>query len=229
VGNTPIQSKHLLNLHLNYEENMSRSAIRLHDDVTTAISQLKLKLNLLCSDLAGGDLGHTKEIIAINQDLDQILNRSRGITEDMRPPVLDDLGLGDALQWQARAYSEESEINVYMEHNFKGNDLPEPLKTGIFRLFQDLLKNLSHVNEATSVKLAFDKKESSLIIHYQDNGIGLSLALAEGHDVKEMILIQARVLGLEGELSFGTPSQEGNDFRIILPLKARTIHKEGKL
>jgi signal transduction histidine kinase len=203
----------------NFEEHRQQWACRLHDHVTMSLAQLKLRFNLLCRDLITEDSPKMKALKDINQNLDGILVESRHIMGEIRPPALDDLGLGDALAWQARLHSQKTNVDIHLTHNLDEHILQEPVKTAVFRLFQDLIQGLSCLTEASAIRVKLDLQEERLQIHYLDNGIRLSEGGGEPARHREIITVRGRILGLGGKITFNRAAPEGNDLMIDLSIK----------
>jgi signal transduction histidine kinase len=208
----------LVQIQTSYEESFDRIATLVHDQVVTALSNLKLEINMLWGDSRSTGSPKKNELEKINRLIDLTIEESRELMAEMRPPILDDLGLRDALEWQVRDIIEKTSLDIRLIQKMDDYIFCDPMKTWIFRLFQDLIKGLSIVAEATKVSVTFELKEDRLIINYRDNGISLSDCESGHAELSEMILIRARVFGLRGELIQSTSIPEGNDLCISLPL-----------
>jgi signal transduction histidine kinase len=104
------------------------------------------------------------------------IEESRRIQMDLRPSVLDDLGILPTLEWFCREYQKiYTHIRIEKGTNIKENDLSPEVKTVIFRVMQEALNNIAKHSNADLISLSLRKKESRIELTVQDNGMGFEL------------------------------------------------------
>ena len=109
-----------------------------------------------------------------------IKNEVRRIMADLRPSVLDDLGIIPAMDWFCREYEKTySHISVEKQIGLAEDDVPDSLKTPIFRISQEAMNNIAKYSQATLVNLPIRKADGKILLTIQDNGQGFDLKLSE--------------------------------------------------
>jgi signal transduction histidine kinase len=104
------------------------------------------------------------------------IEESRRIQMDLRPSVLDDLGIIATLTWFSREFQQTyPNIRIEKEMNIQENELPDPLKTVIYRMSQEALNNIAKHSKANLVRLSIGKEGDSIELTIQDNGMGFNL------------------------------------------------------
>jgi len=104
------------------------------------------------------------------------IEESRRIQMDLRPSILDDLGILPTLEWFCREYQKiYTHIRIEKETNIKENDLSPAVKTVIFRVMQEALNNIAKHSNADLVSLSLRKKEGRIELTVQDNGMGFEI------------------------------------------------------
>jgi signal transduction histidine kinase len=95
---------------------------------------------------------------------------------DLRPSILDDLGILATIGWFTREFQKVySQISVEKEIRIEEKDVPDPLKTAIFRVIQEAMNNISKHSKATLIQLSLGKKEDKIELVIEDNGMGFDL------------------------------------------------------
>jgi signal transduction histidine kinase len=159
-----------------------RIARELHDSVGPSLSAIKYSLE------RGAELHRQSR----HADTQPLLGRTiqlvraaiadiRSIAMDLRPPVLDDLGVASALEWLSREFGETySHIGVHTRIDVTDADIPSQLATTIFRCAQELLNNVAKHSKAHHVSVTLSRDASKVTLIVCDDGIGLPNTSASG-------------------------------------------------
>jgi signal transduction histidine kinase len=131
--------------------------------------------------------------------------------------MLDDLGLIPALEWQAREVSRRSSIKVKVVAENVSDSLPDPVRTGIYRLVQEALNNVARHSGAKSVLVTVQQKEGSIVLTVKDDGSGFEPDKTRGLGLLGM---EERVKQLGGRLEIESQPGHGTLLRATLPLAA---------
>lgn len=203
------------------QENERRHiAHELHDEIGQALTGIKLNLNALQPSIqAETDKAVWQDTLAItNQTLEQV----RNLSLDLRPSMLDDLGLAAALRWcldrQARRagfasqfLSESSETGVSKE-----------VETVCFRIAQECLTNIARHAQARQVRVELHRSESDLELLVADDGVGFDVSAACERAVRGTSLgllgMQERVRLLGGQLEMESAPSRGTRVRVRFPI-----------
>lgn len=166
------------------EEERARLSRDLHDGISQWLVSIKLQVESGVAKLIG-NAGHP-EVARSSLDraagqLNDVLGEVRRISHDLRPALLDDLGLAAALEHLVREFSEHTSIDIKFRSHGKTDGLTDVVKTVLFRIAQESLTNIKrHANASSaSMHLMVDKKTVKLII--LDNGVGFDVAGVSSH------------------------------------------------
>jgi signal transduction histidine kinase len=159
---------------LEIQEEERRSLSReLHDEVGQSLTALRMEISHAMSMVPDSDarirLARARELA------ERTVRMVRDISLLLRPSLLDDLGLGAALQWQMEDFSRRSGIRTEFEGAELGEHLSDATKTCIFRIAQEALHNCEKYSRAKLVRVLLAQDEHSLVLEVQDDGIGFSL------------------------------------------------------
>jgi signal transduction histidine kinase len=112
----------------------------------------------------------------LGSNVTEINNEVRRIMADLRPSILDDLGIIPAITWFCREYQKTyTHISVENQIGISEDEVPDSLKTPIFRISQEAMNNIARHSQASLVNLSFRKEDNKIWLTIQDNGQGFDL------------------------------------------------------
>jgi signal transduction histidine kinase len=198
-----------------------------HDELGQALTGCKLDL----SWIAGRLPREQKELIAktraLSTHIDSTIQMVRRIATELRPGILDHLGLAAALEWQANEFQTRTGIQCEVHASLQDTDLTPELNTTFFRIFQETLTNVIRHAGATQVKVELRQRDDKVILDVRDNGRGISRA--EINNTKSMGLLgmreRAALLGGEFKIS-RLAGGEGTRVTVSSPLPHQTREQE---
>jgi signal transduction histidine kinase len=155
------------------EEERTRIARELHDDLGQQLTGLKLELSWLASRIKEGRLPPEERIVEMKQQLDDAISSVRRISTELRPIILDDLGFSEAVKWLVAEFTKRTQIPVELDLKAEICVSNLELATALFRIVQESLTNVTRHAEATQVQIVLEKTDEHLILIVSDNGIGL--------------------------------------------------------
>jgi two-component system sensor histidine kinase UhpB len=199
------------------EEERLMVAREIHDEMGGGLTGLKMDLSWLLRKM--GDADPCEERVALmdkihtsNALIDQMIKVVRRISADLRPSVLDDLGLIAALSWQAQEFTSRTEIQCEFVTHIDYINLEDETATGVFRVFQEALTNVMRHSQATKVAVVLREDErslfgdESLVLEIRDNGRGITEEEILNPESLGLLGMKERVLAFRGELRiFGEP------------------------
>jgi len=157
------------------EEERTRIAREVHDELGQALTGLKLDLSWLATKLAARNREPVQEKIRTMTDhIDETIQTVRRIATELRPGILDSLGLIAALEWQANEFQSRTGIPCVVTTTVADTLWDQQFSTGVFRIFQETLTNVIRHTKATRVDVAFAEEGDSLVLTVRDNGRGIS-------------------------------------------------------
>ena len=152
------------------EAERRRIARVLHEDVGQLLTALRL--NLQRTPPERGDVGVIKDSISL---VDEALKCVRDLSVELRPAVLDDLGLADAVSWYANRQAERAGFDVVVDQDLGEGRLPEPIETAGFRIVQQALTNVSRHADAKHVRISMNREPGRVELSVADDGIGFDV------------------------------------------------------
>ncbi len=184
------------------EEERRRIAAKLHDELGQLLAAARWALAAEDTQEAGALLG-------------QAVEGTRSLARDLRPPLLDELGLGPALRHLLERFQASSDIRV--EAEIPHGKLPEPAQTAAFRVIQEALENVSRHSQARTLHVEVQREGERITGRVSDDGVGFSKHKAvEGLGIPGM---REWVSLAGGELSVSSAPGEGTEVSFRLPLK----------
>jgi PAS domain S-box-containing protein len=208
-----------------------RIARELHDDTAQALTGLSRRLDMLVDTLASSGNQLPKEIPERLEELreqsDRILEGVRRFSRDLRPPVLDDLGLLPALKWLATALEEQHSIAANIRVLGEQHRLPDEAELALFRIAQEALNNVRKHSGASAVEVTVDFRGGGITMIVADNGNGFepprSTSDLAASGKLGIIGMQERVRLLGGTLAVHSETAAGTRVVVTVPAEASSL------
>ncbi len=202
------------------EEERSRVARELHDGISQILVGVRYVLELAIRRQSKGDPRALDSITKARDDLNGAISEVRRISHDLRPGVLDDLGLAPALRTLTEDFSNRTGIEVQFDTVVFSNRLDKESKTALYRVAQEALTNIERHSRASRISLHVYGNRRGANLRIEDNGIGMSYPQVERTSTGGLGLrnMQERIENLDGELRI-TSSASGTVIDVKLPLK----------
>ena len=219
LRNTTRQLKALSRRVLEVQElERRRVAVELHDELGQSLTAIKINLQLSqrLKDKALADIN--LENIRIVEDA---LKQVRRLATNLRPSMLDDLGLAAALQWITEQSANRSGFSVTFHHVRSQPRLAADIETACFRIVQEALTNIARHARAKQVEIRLDRNEDQVILRITDDGCGFNLdemrARAVAGDSIGVLGMQERATLVGGELTIESTPSEGSTVQFRAP------------
>lgn len=203
------------------EDERARLSRDLHDGISQWLVSIKLQVESgiakLIANASQPDLARASFDRAAIQ-LNDVLAEVRRISHDLRPALLDDLGLGAALDHLTREFSEHTSITASFETEGSTDGLNDVANTVLFRIAQETLTNIKRHANASHVKLCLAADKTHVTLTISDNGIGFNVASISQHPKRGIGLrnMHERAAAIGGTLEL-TSSAEGTQVTATLP------------
>lgn len=190
------------------EDERKRIAGELHDSIAASLGAVKFKIERIADEIKGGH-GSAESLQDLGSNVTEISNEVRRIMADLRPSILDDLGIIAAVNWFGREYQKTySHIFVDSQIGVAEDEVPDSLKTPIFRISQEALNNIAKYSKASLVNLSLRREDNQIELTIRDNGQGFSLEKVKRglglSTMKERAQLSGGVFDLESALGKGT-------------------------
>lgn len=200
-------SRKILQARENERKSMAREV---HDQLGQIMAALKIELIWLKHKIPQDSQGLMTKVDIMLGNINLGIQSVRSIVAQLRPLILDDLGLEAAMEWYVQKYLKS--VNVKYNIIFKCDEslFNEELKIVLFRIFQEALTNVIHHAKATKCSISLTQEDETLILEIADNGIGVTLEQIENPKSFGLIGIRERLypyigrLNISGEEGIGT-------------------------
>lgn len=203
------------------EEERRRIARELHDDLGQRLSWMKMEL----SDIAdhGSRPATRARMAAMLELLDETMASLRRISADMRPLMLDDLGLNAAVEWLGREASRRMGIEVTTSLGEIDPTIDDRTATTVYRIVQEALTNIGRHARATDARIIIEQHEGELMLTVQDNGVGFRDSAVRKEGSFGLMGIRERAILLGGRFEVNNPPGGGGRLRVWLPIGTEAI------
>ncbi len=199
------------------EKERSHIAREIHDELGQMLTALKLELALLKRRLLHCEPSVVKNMDTMSQMVDDTVKVVRRIAAELRPEILDDLGLLAAIEWQAQEYQNRSGLKIYVRFEPEDFAVDRNRATTIFRIFQETLTNVVRHAQASEVFVTLARKSDGLELVVEDDGIGMNLQRKEKRWTLGIMGIKERARFWDGKVTITSVPGEGTRVQVWIP------------
>ena len=207
------------------EDERMRIARELHDETGQALAALGMSLEVAALALAEGNLG-PNQVMELRSNVGALMDGINRLIHDLRPPMLDELGLEAAIRWLLRRHLEERDIKYTLKvEGLDGTEMDHRTELGFFRLVQEAVINITKHSKADMVRMDLACKDGLMRGEVSDDGVGFDLeemnrmresGSEHGFGILGMV---ERVTNMDGEIEITTAPGKGTRILIRIPLK----------
>jgi len=208
-------SSHIRNVQ---EEERGRIAKEIHDELGQRLTSMSMDIAFLKNNK---NTSHKvdERLSALDSLIDETIHKTRKLSQELRPSILDDLGLLSAIDWLKEQYNQRSEIHFTLEVPDKDIKINSDCATAVFRITQEALTNIMRHANAKNVNIKINKNQSNIKLQVIDDGGGIKEpnpidALEKTYGVFGM---KERATSLGGKLEIITNSKKGTTVDLTLP------------
>ena len=206
------------------EAERRRLSLELHDEMGQALTAIKINLSTIEKDLLPDIHQYIKERLSDTNHLaDGLIDQIHEISLDLRPKMLDDLGLKPTLKWYSNRFAKRHNIPVQFDADQLKKRLMPEYETVLYRVAQETLTNISKYAKAKNVNMKLREIDNSIQLTIEDDGIGFDLAEVTGREPDKrgsgLIGIKERGLALNGKLDIQSQPNQGTRIMIQFPVE----------
>lgn len=201
------------------EEERTRIAREVHDELGQALTSCKLDLSWIANRLTREQSPLLEKTRSLVSHMDSTIRTVRRIASELRPGVLDHLGLVAALEWQANEFQNRTGIKCDVQANVQ-ELLPDPnLSTTFFRIFQETLTNVIRHAGATEVKVELKQSDARITLEVRDNGRGIASQDVSNTKSMGLLGMRERAALLGGVFKIGKLGRgKGTRVKVSIPV-----------
>jgi signal transduction histidine kinase len=205
------------------EEERARIAREVHDELGQVLTGLKMDLMWMRKHLGKEQKALLEKTATMRQLIDSTVQVVRRIATGMRPEILDDMGLVAAIGWQAKEFQKRMGLRCRVELPAAPAATGSALSTAVFRIFQEVLTNISRHAGASSVGVRLEMSPAHLTLTVSDDGVGIDESALRARESLGLLGMQERAQQFGGELRIRGVPGEGTTVTLRVPLPpART-------
>jgi signal transduction histidine kinase len=202
------------------EEERKGISRELHDEVGQMLTALRMEVRSLQDLRTAPEAEFAEHVDSAKRLAEQSLRSLKDIAMGLRPSMLDDLGLGSAIQWQARQFSKRAGIPVNVHIDGLPAALPERHRTCVYRLVQEALTTCARHSHARTIDVNVTNRDGRLSVSVKDDGVGFDPAKVKGRGLG-LLGIEERVLELGGDLRVTSQPQHGVALYATIPIEEK--------
>ncbi len=208
-------AKHMESVRENQRTSIARE---IHDELGQSLTALKMDVFWLQKKFGEKDNKLMEKTNSMIELTDLTIQTVKKICSELRPGLLDDLGLIPALEWQAEEFQNRFGIKCELQIESEDLVIDSQSSTALFRIFQETLTNVARHSQATKLTLILLEKNDRIEMIVKDNGIGISDEKLHHSKSFGLMGIKERILGLSGKILIQGVKDEGTTVTISIPV-----------
>ncbi|MCC6523816.1 MAG: HAMP domain-containing protein [Polyangiaceae bacterium] len=200
------------------DEEAGRIARELHDELGQVLTGLKMDLARVRRVCVGHHVTAGEEaVVAMSAELDGAIDTVRRLSSELRPPVLDRLGLAAAVDWLVRDCGAKAGLAIQLEVGELREPIDAAVSTAVFRIVQEALTNVVRHAGATEVRVELSSDATTIRLVIRDDGRGIDPAAAAGAHALGILGMRERVGLLGGTFALDAPPGKGTTVVVAVP------------
>jgi two-component system sensor histidine kinase UhpB len=198
------------------EEERTRISRELHDELGQSLTALRIGLGVMETQHQMRDAEWLKNVQSLKQIADSTVESVQRIAADLRPLILDELGLSSALDWMLESFAERSTVSCELLLPEATLDFNRDISTAIFRILQEALTNVIRHSQATAVVVELKDAQDRITLKITDNGKGIDMADTRENSLG-LIGMRERAFMLGGTLNIQSRAGSGTSIEVRIP------------
>lgn len=207
-------SAHLMSIQ---EEQQKRISRELHDELGQAMTAIKIDLNWIRSQLSSEQSEIQSKIQALIPLVSDTITTVQRICAELRPGILDDLGLVAALEWLTQEFEKRTQIHCRLDILPEELRVPTEISLPIYRICQEALTNVMRHADAERVSIFMQQKTDEIYLEIRDNGRGISDAEQSASSSLGLMGMRERVMPWNGRVEIDGVAGKGTEIRVHIP------------
>ena len=207
------------------EEERKRVAREIHDQLGQALTAIKLDVSSLVRELPGEQRKESSRVTSILKLVDETIQAVRRIATELRPGMLDDLGLVATIEWAGEEFGARTGTKCRLELPSDDIAIDQEKATAIFRIFQETLTNIARHANANEVRARLATEDCNVTLEVRDNGVGIHEEKLRKGGSLGILGMRERVTLLGGDLTI--TSSPGNGTAVLVRIPQGPGNQEG--
>ncbi len=199
------------------EEERKRVAREIHDQLGQALTAIKIDLTALIRELPADLKYQSRRTSSVLKLMDETIQSVRRISTELRPGILDDLGLVAAVEWAGEEFEARTGTKCRLDLPEDSIPIDPERATAVFRIFQETLTNVARHADASEIEVRLAKEDGDLTLEVHDNGRGINEDRLSRGESLGILGMRERALLLGGEFSISGTQGKGTTVRVRMP------------
>ncbi|HSB52556.1 MAG TPA: sensor histidine kinase, partial [Dissulfurispiraceae bacterium] len=199
-------------------------AREIHDDLGQALAALKMDLSWIAGKLPDDSEGLREKLKADVDHIDRTIQAVKRVCTELRPAILDHLGLAAAIEWQASEFQKRTGVKCTAAFDPKNIEIDGDLRIPLFRSLQETLTNVLKHAQATEARVSLKRTSNSIVLTVTDNGVGIVKEDLSKPGCFGLLGIRERVYPLGGKVTVSCARSKGTTVEVTIPSHRETHH-----
>jgi PAS domain S-box-containing protein len=199
------------------EEERARISREIHDELGQQLTGLKMDAAWILKKTSKEEKQVLDKISSMMLLIDETVKTVRRISSELRPGILDDLGLLPALEWQSQEFEKRTGIKTSFHSRVPYFNPERNLATNIFRVYQEALTNIARHAQANTVETTVEKQDGAIILTVKDDGNGIDTQPSGPKNSLGLIGMRERAMLFNGALIIKSEKQKGTSVILKIP------------
>lgn len=200
------------------EQERTHIAREIHDELGQQLTAIKFDASWLKRQLKEGDERIQERLTGLISLIDHTVKTVRRISSELRPGIIDELGLAETIEWQSREFEKRTGIKIKQRISTIESEVDKDIAINIFRVYQETLTNISRHAAATLVETTLEEKDGNLLLTVKDNGTGFDLEEVKDKKTLGITGMKERAFLFRGHLIIESRKGEGTLIQLVVPL-----------
>ncbi len=192
----------------------------LHDDLGQALTAVKIDLGMIRQQIS--DVEIISKIRKVSTLVSDTIKTVQRLTSQLRPDIIDDLGLEAAIEWYTSEFAQRVGVQVVLDMDSSITISPD-VSLIVFRIMQESLTNIARHSRADRVDLALSRKGDQITLRISDNGIGITEQQLKAKDSFGLISMKERALSMGGIFAISSEPGKGTVINLIVPVTVKAV------
>jgi signal transduction histidine kinase len=208
-------SNYIENIREEERQNISKE---IHDELGQYLTVLKMDVSRLGKKVTAIDASFTTNINIILESINKLVETVRKISSELRPGMLDDIGLAATLDWYCQDFSKKTGIKTSFNSDLDNDKFSQQLNTSIFRILQESLTNVVKHSEARVAEVSLSCEGHHLVLLIEDNGKGLDFSVVNTNKGLGILVMKERAMTISGTYNITSTPGKGTSIEVSVPL-----------
>ena len=223
-----LEQSRMLTQHIEEVREEERVAIsrELHDDLGQALTAVKIDLATIKQNVT--DMATVLKINKVSALVSDTIKTVQRLTSQLRPQIIDDLGLETAIEWYTKEFEQRNRVKIYLDMDSNIIIAPD-VSLVLFRIMQEALTNIAKYSGASTAKISLGKRKGNIEFSISDNGIGIAEDKIFSKKSFGIISMKERAASLGGKIKIFREDDRFTVISLIFPLNIKDKNENSDL